>query len=98
MSSDLELVKKLIRPAFYELMQEYESREGLELTEPASKKLLRAEQVAKILDTSVKQVYRLRSQGRLSAVPNLGRRVRFDPEEVERVRREGFAESEKGAS
>lgn len=99
MNAELELVKKLIRPAFYELMEEYEAKRGTEPPEPVRKKLLRASEVAEILDVPVKQVYRLVAQRRLSKVPNLGRRVRFDPEEVERVKREGFAQSEeKGAS
>lgn len=93
MSPELELVKKLIRPAFYELMQEYESRKGMELPEPTRKKLLKAHEVAEMLDVPVKQVYRLAKQGKLSQVPNLGRRVRFCLDEVERVKREGFAKS-----
>jgi predicted DNA-binding transcriptional regulator AlpA len=84
-----EILKQALRPVVFELFKEWEA-ERQKRQPPARTRMLRAAEVAAELGIHVKEVYRRAESGEIPKVPNMGRRVRFDPDVIDRVRAEGL--------
>jgi hypothetical protein len=91
MSADIEKLKLALFPIIEQIMFEIEERRArIQHRPPERRPLLKASHVARELGIHLKEVYRKAASGELPKVPNLNRMIRFDPEVIDEIKREGL--------